>query len=104
MADVPSDFDAEAIIAASGADLRAGDTWYLVSVDWFGRFKNFFGLKSFAFDAFDRDTQSTPPEDNPHPGPIDNKPLLNESSDKLKSCLVDKFVFSIGLVPVKACD
>ena len=91
MATVPDGFDAKAIIASSDAELQVGDTWYLVSITWFGKFKEYFGLKNFAFDAVERDSSSTSSEvEGSHPGPIDNMPLFDESSGKLKRCLVDK--------------
>ncbi|XP_071439299.1 ubiquitin carboxyl-terminal hydrolase 15-like [Hetaerina americana] len=71
--------------------MSKGQTWYLISLEWWCKFQNYFG--------FVRDGDGVQP--CVLPGHIDNSSLLNDNGD-LKENLVDKLDYE--LVPSEAWD
>ncbi|CAG0921929.1 unnamed protein product [Notodromas monacha] len=69
--------DARKIMASMDAPLVVGETWFLVAMDWFQKFKAYSGLSS-----------ATVLGDS-HPGPISNRSLM-AANGRLKPCLVDQ--------------
>ncbi|XP_065845579.1 ubiquitin carboxyl-terminal hydrolase 15-like isoform X2 [Oscarella lobularis] len=70
--------------AVNRAEMREGDTWYIVDSRWFKQWKRYVG-----WDAWD---QSSKGNESAMPGPIDNSNLLTESGS-LKQHLTETFDF-----------
>ncbi|XP_060596713.1 E3 ubiquitin-protein ligase TRIM36-like isoform X2 [Ruditapes philippinarum] len=69
--------------------LIKGETWYIIDVKWFKQWKSYVGYESL--DHFNVGEESA------NPGPIDNTPIFQEGTDKLKEHLIDDLDY--GLVP-----
>ncbi|XP_065845344.1 ubiquitin carboxyl-terminal hydrolase 15-like [Oscarella lobularis] len=70
--------------AVNRAEMREGDTWYIVDSRWFKQWKRYVG-----WDTWD---QSSKGNESAMPGPIDNSNLLTESGS-LKQHLTETFDF-----------
>ncbi|XP_060566738.1 ubiquitin carboxyl-terminal hydrolase 15-like isoform X2 [Ruditapes philippinarum] len=69
--------------------LIKGETWYIIDVKWFKQWKSYVGYES--------KDHCNEGEESAHPGHIDNTPILQEGTDKLKEHLIDDLDY--GLVP-----
>ncbi|CAC5415311.1 Ubiquitin carboxyl-terminal hydrolase 4,Ubiquitin carboxyl-terminal hydrolase 15 [Mytilus coruscus] len=72
--------------------LKKGDKWYLLATSWFKPWKVYVGYESWhAFNAGQQEA---------HPGPIDNLPLIDDYTGKLREHLIDELDYQ--LVPLNA--
>ncbi|KAL4226967.1 Ubiquitin carboxyl-terminal hydrolase 15 [Mactra antiquata] len=67
--------------------LILGETWYILDTKWFKQWKTFVG-----YDQWDQYGAAEP---SSNPGPIDNKPLYEEESKKLKEHLIDELDYTL---------
>ncbi|XP_065845355.1 ubiquitin carboxyl-terminal hydrolase 15-like [Oscarella lobularis] len=67
--------------AVNRAEMREGDTWYLIDSRWFKQWKRYVGWD-----------QSSKGNESAFPGPIDNSNILTESGS-LKQHLTETFDF-----------
>ncbi|XP_052067205.1 ubiquitin carboxyl-terminal hydrolase 15-like [Mytilus californianus] len=72
--------------------LKKGDRWYLLDTKWFKQWKQYVNYE--AWDALIAGQQEA------HPGPIDNLPLIDDSTGRLKEHLIDEVDYQ--LVPLNA--
>ncbi|XP_021342964.1 ubiquitin carboxyl-terminal hydrolase 15-like [Mizuhopecten yessoensis] len=74
--------------------LKKGDTWYLLDTKWYKQWKKYVGYDSW--DSF------SVGEQNSHPGPMDNCPLVKEEEGGLKPHLIEELDYM--LLPEEAWD
>ncbi|XP_060558004.1 E3 ubiquitin-protein ligase TRIM36-like isoform X2 [Ruditapes philippinarum] len=67
--------------------LIEGETWYIIDIKWFKQWKSYVGYEN-------RDRLNVG-EELAYPGPIDNTPILQEGTDKLKEHLIDNLDYSL---------
>ncbi|XP_060080638.1 ubiquitin carboxyl-terminal hydrolase 15-like isoform X1 [Ylistrum balloti] len=74
--------------------LKKGDTWYLLDTKWYKQWKKYVGYDSW--DSF------SVGEQNSHPGPMDNSPLVKEEEGGLKHHLIEELDYM--LLPEEAWE
>ncbi|XP_060594209.1 ubiquitin carboxyl-terminal hydrolase 15-like [Ruditapes philippinarum] len=67
--------------------LIKGETWYIIDVKWSKQWKSYVGYESW--DNYNVGEESA------HPGPIDNTPILQEGTGKLKEHLIDDLDYKL---------